>query len=249
MRFISKPDNTKIAEMWDSLAIKRQRCIAEGTDTTFMYVICPHILSLLAEYPEDSRIIDLGCGTGSLTHAIANRHKSVVGLDISESSIALASNSNTHENSDVKFICTSIEEYAKNTLAKYDVAVASMLFSNVVDLNNTISAISSLLVDRGTLLILMPHPVFWPYYWDFAFFNDYNYSKEQYIETDFVISSDTNCGSSIYIHRPLDQYFSAFLRNFNIDRFMEIVACKDFDSRILSEFKLPRLISLVLHKK
>jgi 2-polyprenyl-3-methyl-5-hydroxy-6-metoxy-1,4-benzoquinol methylase len=52
--------------------------------------LLPCILSLSADLPPGSRILDIGCGNGSLTRQFAERGHSVVGIDMAESGIRIA---------------------------------------------------------------------------------------------------------------------------------------------------------------
>lgn len=54
--------------------------------------LMPPLLSLLAQLPQRKklRVLDLGCGNGSLSHAMAQRGYEVVGLEESPSGVAIA---------------------------------------------------------------------------------------------------------------------------------------------------------------
>ena len=50
----------------------------------------PDMLSLLAEYPPESPVLDVGCGSGDLAISLANRGAQALGVDFVEEAIALA---------------------------------------------------------------------------------------------------------------------------------------------------------------
>ncbi len=50
----------------------------------------PDLLTLLDEYPPTGPVLDVGCGTGALTFALAQRGLAVLGVDLSEAAIAQA---------------------------------------------------------------------------------------------------------------------------------------------------------------
>jgi SAM-dependent methyltransferase len=50
----------------------------------------PALLALLDEYPPTGPVLDVGCGTGALTFALAQRGLAVLGVDLAEAAIAQA---------------------------------------------------------------------------------------------------------------------------------------------------------------
>ena len=56
---------------------------------------------------------------------------------------------------------------------------------------------------------MIPHPCFWPKYWDFEKAPWFDYNREIYIEHDFSISLVKSLGKATFIHRPLEMYISA----------------------------------------
>jgi SAM-dependent methyltransferase len=50
----------------------------------------PDLIALLDEFPPTSPVLDLGCGTGALSFALAERGCAVLGVDLAEAAIAQA---------------------------------------------------------------------------------------------------------------------------------------------------------------
>lgn len=68
---------------------------------------------LLVSATRDSdRVLDIGCGTGATTLAIARRAKEAVGVDISEPMLGLARERAAKEESRARFVCADAETHA-----------------------------------------------------------------------------------------------------------------------------------------
>ncbi|HET7089810.1 MAG TPA: class I SAM-dependent methyltransferase [Anaerolineae bacterium] len=50
----------------------------------------PDLIALLDEFPPTGPVLDVGCGTGALTFALAERGCAVLGVDLTEAAIAQA---------------------------------------------------------------------------------------------------------------------------------------------------------------
>ena len=61
---------------------------------------------------ESDRVLDIGCGTGATTLAIARRAKDAIGIDISEPMLALARERAAKEDSRATFVCADAETHA-----------------------------------------------------------------------------------------------------------------------------------------
>jgi len=72
------------------------------------------------------RVLDIGCGTGSTTLAVARQvgtKGTAVGLDISEPMIALARERAERENSQARFVCADAQTYAFDA-ASFDLVIS-----------------------------------------------------------------------------------------------------------------------------
>lgn len=78
---------------------------------------------------EASRVLDIGCGTGSTTLAIARRLETkggdCIGADISEPMIAAARQRAERENATARFICADVQSYAFEP-ASFDMIVSRL---------------------------------------------------------------------------------------------------------------------------
>jgi polyprenyldihydroxybenzoate methyltransferase / 3-demethylubiquinol 3-O-methyltransferase len=82
-------------------------------------------------------ILDVGCGGGILTEALAYLHGNLVGLDAAEDLIVAAREHSKRLNAAtanrIKYICDTIEEHADKNPSKYDVVIASEVVEHITD--------------------------------------------------------------------------------------------------------------------
>ena len=211
---VAQPANRKscqaIASEWETVARARDDEIRSGNDISYMHVLVPLVLELAAISQKD-QVIDAGCGSGYLADLIARDCKNVVGIDSSGTAIALArSHYKTHRG--LSFLNSSIESFASSFEGpRFDVAVANMLFQATPDLDGCLEAIGSLITSTGTLIVTLPHPWFWPFYWDYASQPWFSYHRELAIEAPLKTSLNrTGAGTTTHFHRPLAKYLASF---------------------------------------
>src|SRR5215470_9582966 len=78
-----------IVSEWDKLAPVRFDQISSGKDITYKHVLCPQIV-LLADPLGERRVLDVGCGVGFLSVAVAEKAKSGIAIDPRPGSIEAA---------------------------------------------------------------------------------------------------------------------------------------------------------------
>jgi len=69
----------------------------------------------------DKKILDVGCGGGLLTEALAAKGGLVTGIDISEHLIEIANQHSTLANLDVSYFCTTVEDFASEYENTFDI--------------------------------------------------------------------------------------------------------------------------------
>ena len=83
------------------------------------------IISSLIE--NDSKVIDIGCGTGSLVFYLSEKCKYVTGVELSKKMVKYANSIKEEKNtSNVKFIHGNVEQISKLTNERFDYAVFSL---------------------------------------------------------------------------------------------------------------------------
>lgn len=195
----------EIAHEWDAVCQDRANIILNEHDYSLIGVTVPAILNKLettAHSKNNLKIIDVGCGTGFLTHALSKSFSNVVGIDISAKSIDISANIYSADN--LKFYVSSIQDFAFSE--SFDFCTANMVFMTDPNMRDSLRAIYGMLSPTGILVFTVTHPCFWPKYWNYETEAWFQYNKEIYIESDFTTSLSDVIGKTTHIHRPIEQY-------------------------------------------
>lgn len=73
---------------------------------------CKYLTGLLREYGvEDGLVLDLGCGTGSLTELLAEEGYDMIGIDYSEEMLELAMEKKYESGKDILYLCQDMREF------------------------------------------------------------------------------------------------------------------------------------------
>ncbi len=97
--------------------------------------------------PQDSSVIDVGCGTGRLEFLIANKCKLITGVDLSSKNIRTAkSNPGNKLFSNIQFIHSDISKLVNHFDSKFDFAVMTYVIHEIPPekRNKAISSIKEL---------------------------------------------------------------------------------------------------------
>lgn len=244
-----KPTQNKsledIAREWDHIASLRMKQIQEGIDVSYAHVLRPCIIDLASGCNFDN-VVDVGCGGGFLSEELAKISSKIVAVDVSEQNISLA-NKRLSLLNDITFINSSIEDYAASVPSgTFTLAIANMTLMNVLSLENTLSAIWSILCCGGHLVFTITHPCFWPYYWGYSEMSWFNYSKEMAIEAPFRISSSEEIGPiTTHVHRSLEMYVNSLIDvGFKIERVIEPRPSPEIEELYLNKWKYPRFLAV-----
>ncbi len=90
--------------------------------------------ALAADVDEDARVLELGCGTGSLTRRLARRGARVKGIDANPEMLAVARERLGHDELDrVDLVEASVVDLEDEADESYDVVAAGLCFSELSD--------------------------------------------------------------------------------------------------------------------
>jgi SAM-dependent methyltransferase len=112
---------------------------------------------LLGALPADLtgvRALDVGCGEGIITRALAARGASAVGIDPTETLIAYAQEAGGDYHVDDGATLATIPT------ASVDLVTAGLSINNIPDLSAALAAAARVLVPGGLLAFTVPHPCF-----------------------------------------------------------------------------------------
>ena len=119
--------------------------------------------ALLDGLPADlqgQRILDLGCGEGLITRALAMRGGSVVGIDPSPRMIGHARAAEETTPSGARYAVDDGASLASVATGSVEWVTAGLSLNNVPDLAAAIRAVRRVLVPGGRLIFTIPHPCF-----------------------------------------------------------------------------------------
>jgi len=102
---------------------------------------------------DGKQILDVGCGGGILAEALAQKGALVTGIDMAEQSLKVA-RLHLHESGlEVDYQHSTVEDFAANNEARYDIVTCLELLEHVPDPGSVIDAAASLLKPDGQLFL------------------------------------------------------------------------------------------------
>lgn len=197
-----------VAREWDLLSPIRASQLASGLDLSYDAVLVPTVKRLLGPLTSGTHLLDVGCGTGTLTSILAVDAGRTVAVDPSPESIAVAGQLLQAKGvgDKVELVATSVEAYANSANRKFDYIVANMTLMDTPDLKAAMLAIAKLADVGARFIWTVTHPWFWPRYCGYDREPWFDYAREQFIEGEFRISNGRTGLVSTHVHRPLHQY-------------------------------------------
>lgn len=150
----------KTKDIWNKLAAWWDDACQDGDlyHRTFLF---PTILKWAAA-TKGMRILDIGCGNGSLARLLAKQGASVVATDFSEVFIEKAKQRSEGLNIDYRIIDATNEKELKIlfALGKFDRVISSMVLHDMPTIMPLTSSLSQLLAPNGVFIFTVPHPCF-----------------------------------------------------------------------------------------
>jgi len=98
---------------------------------------------------DGARVLDVGCGGGILSEAMALQGATVTGIDLSEPAISVARLHALDSEVPVDYQCIAAEEFASQNAAQYDTVTCLELLEHVPDPASTVAACATLVKPGG----------------------------------------------------------------------------------------------------
>lgn len=209
----SEISKMEIETIWNNMADVRVKQIESGIDASYLEVIAPFILNA-ENFDINDIAIDIGCGTGHVTYELSKKVKSVIGIDFADNMVLKAKELLSENDSNIEFINTSIENFAKNmnNKGKFSLCIANMFLMTTNNIDEILNSINNILITNGKLILLITHPCFWPSYKKYSEIKGFDYYKTLAIKEPFTITNDRNNEEeSIVFHRPLEKYVNSII--------------------------------------
>jgi 2-polyprenyl-6-hydroxyphenyl methylase/3-demethylubiquinone-9 3-methyltransferase len=99
------------------------------------------------------RVVDVGCGGGILSEALAARGAEVLGIDLGEKALGVAKLHKLESGAKVDYRCIAAEDLAGESPGHFDVVTCMELIEHVPDPASTIAACAALVKPGGTVIV------------------------------------------------------------------------------------------------
>lgn len=147
-----------MVETWDSIADWYSALVRGGSA---MHEFSRDILlSAVPPTLTGARVLDVGCGEGLVTRALAARGATVLGVDPTSALIAHAQAAEKAHPSGATFRRDDGSTLSSVNSDTMDWVTAALSLNNIADLDSAISSIKRVLKSEGRLVLTIPHPCF-----------------------------------------------------------------------------------------
>ncbi|HEU5114672.1 MAG TPA: methyltransferase domain-containing protein [Candidatus Paceibacterota bacterium] len=130
--------------------------VVNDEDSYQSNVILPNVLRLMAPKRGD-KILDVACGQGFFSHALAAEGAFVTGVDIAPELVDIAREHAMHNQ---EFYVSSAENLRMFRDATFDAAVSVLAIQNIERIAPVFKEVSRVLKSKGRFVIVLNHPAF-----------------------------------------------------------------------------------------
>lgn len=130
--------------------------VVNDDDSYQAKVILPNITRIVA--PEKGKkILDLACGQGYFSHALAAKGAHVTGVDIGPELIDIA---RKHAGHNEEFYVSPAESLPRFPEKGFDAVVCVLAIQNIERVSHTFKEVARVLKDKGRFVLVLNHPAF-----------------------------------------------------------------------------------------
>lgn len=239
-------------ECWSQVNIDEWIDKVQTNDFGKFYII-PYTLEKLGDV-KGKYILDLGCGEGGYSRALAHKGAIVTAADCSEVFIEYAKNKAKEEGLRIDHCILNANTLNDINNNYYDIVLCSMMLMDVKDLDGTLKEIHRVLKQNGKVFISILHPCFKgkETKWMLndgnieVIVSDYHNPKEWIGEIKGINAP------ILYRHWTLSDYIKAFVKNsFKLIDMNEPIPTKEqsrMSSRVAWLEKIPMYLFIELEK-
>lgn len=239
-------------ECWNQVNIDEWIAKAQTNDFRIHYIM-PYTLEKLGDVSR-KYILDLGCGEGGYSRALANEGAIVTSADCSEAFIEYAKNKAKDDGLKIEHCVLNANTLSGIKDNYYDIVLCAMMLMDVEDLDGTLREIYRVLKPNGRVFISILHPCFKGKETKWiknnnnieVLVSDYHNSKEWIGEIKGLSAP------ILYRHRTMSDYIKAFVKNeFRIIDMNEPIPTEEqaqMSSRVAWLKKIPMYLFIELEK-
>ncbi len=214
-KIVAKTSWGKVAKWYNNL-------LEEGSNTYQEKIILPNLLRLLA-IKTGEEVLDVGCGQGYFSRAMAKLGARVIGIDLGGELIKLAKQ---QAGPDQTYLVLSAEKMTGLKDGRFDAAVCVLALQNIKNLQAAVGEISRVLKPGGRCVLVLNHPAFrvptasaWGYdekgsgaVIQYRRVDKYLSEISQEVDMTQGVSDHTKKIFTYSFHHPMQVYFKAFVR-------------------------------------
>lgn len=203
---------------WESVSEWYQNLITD--DKSYQNtLILPNVLRLL-NIKKGEKVLDLACGPGLFSHAIAKAGAIVTGVDTSETFIRLAKE-NAPKNLLANFSVSNSNRLTEFKDRTFDKILCVLALQNIKELTETIGEVARVLKPSGQFIFVLNHPNFRipsSSSWQFDEKINVQFRRiDKYMseKTNEIIMNPgtSNSEKTFSFHRPLQSYFKSLKKS------------------------------------
>jgi SAM-dependent methyltransferase len=144
---------------WDQVADWFDGLLEERRHDHYRDLVLPGTLRLL-EIEAGARVLDVACGQGVLSRALAEQGVEAVGIDASERLILLARKRSAGLDPRPEFHVADVRALGELELEPFERAACVMALSNIDPIEPVLRGCAELLREGGRFVAVIPHPAF-----------------------------------------------------------------------------------------